>query len=340
MLPYFELTERDRQFYAEFLGPRLPRRIYDMHVHLNLLEHVNMVPEERWLSDWALECGHVLPVDDALSCSRELFPGVHYLINGFPMPVREADLQSNNRYLAREQREGKLTAFMCTLPGWDEEYLEKTLVEEGFSGVKPYPDMVSGRKGADISILDFMPPHQWAVVNKHKKATMLHLPRSERFAADENIRELLHIRQKYPEVTVIIAHFGRSFCPYYLEEGLRKLGGAGGFYFDTSAVLNPAVYDIALTQIDSKQILFGTDMPITLFHGKREWTDRTYINLSSEDFSWNTDRRSPEEESRYTLFIYEQVRAMLDAMERHGLSDEQKQEIFFRNAEYVLKVSS
>lgn len=63
--------------------------------------------------------------------------------------------------------------------------------------------------------------------------------------------------------------------------------------------------DIALTRIDQKQILFGTDMPIVLFHGKREWTDRTYINLSNEDFTWNTERRSADEESRYTLFIYE-----------------------------------
>jgi hypothetical protein len=28
--------------------------------------------------------------------------------------------------------------------------------------------------------------------------------------------------KRYPDVTVIIAHFGRSFCPYYLKEGLIK----------------------------------------------------------------------------------------------------------------------
>jgi predicted TIM-barrel fold metal-dependent hydrolase len=253
------------------------------------------------------------------------------------MPVKEADLRENNRYLADEQSKEKLTAFMCIKPKWSDEEIEKGLEEQGFLGVKPYPDMVSGVKGADISIFDFMPPHQWEILNRHRKAVMLHLPRKERLPADENIRELKQIRQKYPDLVIIVAHFGRSFCPFFLEEGLRKLGDADGFFFDTSAVLNPDVYDIAFTRLNPEQILFGTDMPISLFHGKREWTDRTYINLSSEDYSWNTDRRSPEEEAAYTLFIYEQVRAMLDAIERNGLSDDMKECIFFHNTERLLR---
>jgi hypothetical protein len=333
MKPYFELNERDRSFYEEHLRPRLPSRIYDVHVHLNLPEHVAMVPEERWRSDWALEIGHLLPADDALACAAELFPDIKYSIHGFPMPVREADLRGNNDYLEREQRAGKITAFMCVMPQWDEEYLEESLVKGGFLGVKPYPDMVSGVKGADISVFDFLPKKQLALLNRLKSRVMLHLPRKERLADSLNVRELLEIRQRFPDVTVIIAHFGRSFCPYYLEEGLKKMGGAEGFFFDTSAVLNPAVYDIALNSIDSAKILFGTDMPISLFRGKREWTDRTYINLSSQDFSWNKNRRPPEEEAEYTLFVYEQVRTILDALDRNGMTEGQRDGIFFRNAE-------
>ena len=45
MQPYFVRNEQDRLFYDEFLGPRLPKQIYDIHVHQNLLKHVRMVPE-------------------------------------------------------------------------------------------------------------------------------------------------------------------------------------------------------------------------------------------------------------------------------------------------------
>jgi hypothetical protein len=337
MKPYFKLKDVDSRFYREHLQQRLPGRIFDIHVHSNLHEHVNMVPEERWLSDWALECGHVLPVSDAASCARELFPEASYTINAFPMPVREADLKGNNEYLALQQREGRISAFMCITPQWDDGYVEQVLLQGEFAGVKPYPDMVSGVKGADMSIFDFMPHRQWSLVNRLRRAVMLHLPRKERFADDLNVRELLEIRQTYPDLDLIIAHFGRSFCPCYLEEGLKKMGGEEGFYFDTAAVLNPAVYDIAFTRLDSKRILFGTDMPICLFHGKREWTERTYRNLSSEDFSWNTNRRPPKEEAAYTLFVYEQVRAILDAMDRNGFTDGQKEDVFFLNAERLLR---
>ena len=78
-------------------------------------------------------------------------------------------------------------------------------------------------------------------------------------------------------------------------------------------------------------------MPICLFHGKREWTERAYINLSSEDFSWNTNRRSSNEEEEYTLFVYEQVRAILDAMDRNGFTDGQKEDVFFLNAKRLLR---
>jgi hypothetical protein len=337
MQPYYTLMEHDKAFYREILQPRLPSQLYDIHVHLNLQEHVAMVPQERWLSDWAMEIGHVLPVNDALACTEELFPQSRYHINGFPMPVKEADLRSNNSYLAEQQRQNKLSAFMCIMPEWKDEEIERGLEEEGFLGVKPYPDMVSGVKGADIGIFDFMPPNQWEILNRHKKVVMLHLPRKDRLPADGNIQELKHIRQSYPDLFIIIAHFGRSFCPVYLEEGLNKLGDADGFYFDTSAVLNPSVYDVALTRLHPEQILYGSDMPITLFHGRREWTDRSYINLSSEDYSWNTDRRSPEEEASYTLFIYEQLAAMLDAMDRNGISKEHREGIFFNNARCLLQ---
>jgi hypothetical protein len=38
--PYFERTPLDAAYYAEHLRPRLPARIFDVHAHLNLPEHI------------------------------------------------------------------------------------------------------------------------------------------------------------------------------------------------------------------------------------------------------------------------------------------------------------
>ena len=221
---------------------------------------------------------------------------------------------------------------MAVRPEWNVEHVEETLKKGDFVGFKPYPDMVSGVKGADMSIFDFCPHRQWAVLERHKKAVMLHLPRKERFADEDNIRELKDARQKYPNVTIIIAHFGRSFTPYYLRLGLERLGGPTGFYFDTSAVINPDVYNVAFGEIPADRILYGSDMPITFWHGKREWTERSYVNLTRENYSWNKNRRSPEEESRYTIILYEGVRAILDAIDRYALGGKAEECVFGDNA--------
>lgn len=335
MKPYFERTPFDDAFYREHIMPRIPSSVFDIHVHINLPEHIAMVPKERWLSDWALESGHLMPCEDAYACAEELYPGVEYQIAGFPWPIREADLHGNNAYLSKMLKLGRLTPFMVVRPSWPADEVEKTLIEGDFVGFKPYPDMLSGVKGAEMSIFDFMSHEQWKILNRHKKALMLHLPRRGRIADDDNVRELKEARDKYPDVAIIIAHFGRSFCPIYLEEGLEKLGGADGFYFDNSAIINPAVYDLAFSRIPSERILYGSDMPILFWHGRQEWTEREYRNLCREKFSWKIPR--PAEEATYTIFLYEQIRSVLDAIDRHGLSEEEKRGIFRDNALRVLR---
>ena len=338
MQPYFERTSRDVQFYEEFLRPRLPDAIFDSHVHLNLPEHVAAVTEERVSSDWALECGYVLPCEDAYACVRELYPDSQYSIAGFPWPIREADLEANNAYLADLSGQGLLSPFMCVRPEWPVEKIEGTLLDGQFVGFKPYADMLTGVKGADVSIFDFFPHEQWQILDRHQKAVVLHLPRRDRIADEDNVQELKEARDRYPNVAIIIAHFGRAYCPLYLEEGLDLLGSPEDFHYDTAAVVNPQVYDVAFSRIPTDRILYGSDMPILFWHGRQEWTEREYHNLCREGFSWVTERRSPAEEATYTLFLYEQMRAILDAVDRHGLSDEQKAGIFGENARGILSV--
>lgn len=160
---------------------------------------------------------------------------------------------------------------------------------------------------------------------------MLHLPRKERLADPDNARELMEIRQKFPDISIIIAHFGRAFCPYYLKKGLELMDGAEGFYFDTTAVINPAVYRLAFEKIPVDKILYGSDMPILFWHGKRKWTEREYINLCRENFSWNKHIESPEEEEKYTFFLYEQMKSILDTADEIGFTGREKAKIFYDN---------
>ena len=233
MLPFFEYTGVDKAFYLDYIAPRIPPRIFDVHVHAFLQKHVDMVPESDRKAFWASECVVILSCGDVHACGRELYHDASYAFAAFPSAIPEADTKGMNEYIAAVGRAGNYIPLMMVRP--------------------------------------------------------------ERFTDENNIRELLIACDWYPDVTIIIAHFGRSYCPWYLERGLDMMGDPSGFLFDTTAVINPAAYDIAFEQILAGIILCGSDMHVLLWHGKREWTEKSYKNFARENNTWNTDRRSPEE---------------------------------------------
>ena len=331
---YFHYTDIDREFYERRIKGRMPKTFVDSHSHMNLPEHTVDIPPERLADDWALQNGLLMSAEDAKLYYGTMFPDQQWNITSFPFPVKEAHLEDNNDYVAQCARDGKIKyGLMCIKPEYSTDYIIKEYREKGFSGLKPYPDMVSGQKGAEIGIFEFMPHEQFAMAEKEKMPIVMHLPRAGRMPDDGNIRELREIRQKYPDLTMVIAHCGRCYTPYHFGIALDKLGeDAKGFHFDTAAVLNPAVIEMALDRLDYRKILFGTDQPIFLWHGYRNWTDTKYINLAREDFPWNVHKEDPEIQKGYTLFVYRQIDNILTVLEEKGMGEDVKNAIFHENA--------
>ena len=339
MFAYFKRNALDADFYQTHIEKRLPDKIIDAHMHINLPEHVASVSEMTIKGDWALECGMVMTYEDANYYHQTLFPGKKVHILGLPWPLPEADIKANNQYLADLKQKGMLQALMTIRPEWPASYVEEILLAGNYAGFKPYPYMAAAKKGADISIFDFLPHEHLAVADRHRKAVLLHLPRKGRLADPDNIIELRQIVQKYPNIKLVLAHFGRCFNPVYFETGIKELGDElKALYFDTAAVINPAVHQLALENLQYQKILFGTDFPILLWHGKREWTETEYINLCREDFSWNL-HQYPDKEDKYTFFVYEQIKAILDSINQRPEKDKLRQAIFFDNAASVYGMS-
>lgn len=333
---WFHKTALDEAFYQEHLKERMPRAILDAHVHMNQMEHVKNVPQEKIQADWALEVGLHMDVEAAEHYNKVLFPDTPVEVNGFPFPLPEVDIPSNNEYLGQLADEGRILAMMSVRPEWTAEYCEQVLLGHAFSGFKPYPYLATDEKGADISIYDFMPRHQLEVLNRHGLALMLHLPRHGRLPAPDNIKELRQIRQDFPDIKIILAHFGRCFDRNYFRKGMGALGeDLGGFAFDTAAVTNPEVFPLALELLQPTQILFGTDNPIMIWHGEQAWNEAgSALSFAREDFRWNTHPKSPEEENAYVFIAYHQMKNILDAI---GNDETVKDLIFFRNADRLLR---
>lgn len=329
---YFKRDDKDEEFYRKYLADRLPGHIIDAHIHINLKEHVKEVKDETIRKDWALQCGYVLPIETAQEYGRILYPEQHVDLLALPFPLKEADMKANNEYVSQEFIAKNGHALMSLRPEWSPEYVEKTFVEGGFSGFKPYVSFAKNVAEEDIRIFDYMPHSHLEIADRLHAAVLIHLPRSERLADEDNIRDIKTIAGMYPNIKLVLAHMGRCFNLCYFEDGIRKLGDTvRNLYFDTTAVINPQVYKAAFQILKPEQIIFGTDQPILLWHGKREWTERTYINLCREDFLWN-QHQYPEKEDEYTLFLYEQLKAILDAIDETGGSMSMKEQVFSKNA--------
>jgi len=328
---YFKKDDLDIEFYDKYIRDRIPKKIIDMHVHISKNEYmVNAIIDQK---SWASQCNSRMEIEDYYDYAKVFYPDSELFINALPAVTKGMDIDGNNKYISDLKSAGKvLFNHMLPDPRWSPEHTEQVLIDGNFDGFKPYPDFVSGARGSEIGLFEFLTHDQWSILNEHKKSMVLHLPRAGRFPDDNNINELKTVREKYPDIKLIIAHCGRSYSMYYIEETYKKLGSLmNEFYYDLAAVLNPGVLEFMLKHVSHNLIMYGTDLPIFLWHGRRRWTYTDYFNLVREDFKFNTHEEGAEAEAKYTFFLYEQLKNILDTIDKFG-DEKLRNKIFYCNA--------
>ncbi len=327
----------DTEVYENELLPHLPPKIIDCHVHIALKEHCGPITPERLRSNWAMEVGAEQSWEELRARLTRLFPDQEVSVVAFGVPFREMDLALNNDYVLRGISEPANRAFglFVTRPEWDASLIDLAM-ERGFVGIKPYPDLAP-HSGGEPSIFDFLPHSHLEVLNARKGILTLHLPRKGRLADPDNAKELLEIHDTYPDITVIVAHIGRAFCLPTAERGLPHFVDRERICFDTSANLNADVLQYAIETIGPDRIIYGSDLPITLMHGVREYAGETYTNYTDEPFTWNVNRKTPQEEAKYTYYLYEELRALIAAVHRAGMGRNAMEKMMYGNAARLLK---
>ena len=222
MLPYFHKTELDAEYYEARLKNRLPRRMIDAHAHFNLPEHISGVSEETIAGDWACECGMVMTYEDAAGYMSAMFHDKDVGFVALPWPLRDADTIGNNAYIASLIKHRAVRGLYTLRPEYDTKQIERDYLGGEFCGFKPYPYMASLKKGAEVSIFEFMTREQFRLVNKLRAAVLMHLPRAGRLPDPDNISEIKEILDDYPDVRLVVAHFGRCSSMSSLKGVLKN----------------------------------------------------------------------------------------------------------------------
>ncbi len=342
----YEYTDVDRAFWAEHLEDWLPKKIVDAHVHVTDPGLLREPPtEEMQRSYWVCEVVRPQSAASLARCYDVAFPGRNVSLLCFGHPSLEYDIDGANVYTSRECIARGWHGLAVCRPTWNVAECERVLDLPGIIGFKPYYAMIGPSETTrdtyiESSIFDFLPHHQFEVLDDRKAWVTMHVPHADRLGHPDNLREIREIRRRYPNIVLVIAHLGRSYTEPHAREGVLPLAGDDGLYWDISAVLNPSVLDLAFREIGPKRLLYGTDNPVFYMRGRRQWQGRKYVNRTSHDFHFNTDRESPDIEARYTLYMYEALKTIKDAAARAGFDRADVEAVFRGNAERLIRAAS
>jgi len=340
----FGFSDVDKAYWERHFEPWLPREIIDAHYHFvdPELFQIETVTEEMARRYWVAEVCHMPNAAEAERSIQTTFPGRHVTCVAFGHVTLGFDIEGGNEYVRSECVRRGWYSLAVVRPTWVAEQVESWLRRPGVIGLKPYYGLIGYSKDLrhsymESSIFDYLPHHQLEVLDAYGGWLTLHVPKGERLGHPDNIREIRQIRARYPRIKLVIAHLGRCYTEAHAREGLIQLADDPGIRFDTSAVLNPDVHYLALKTIGPARILYGSDCPVMYLRGRRQFDGRRYINRTNMDFHFNTEREPPEVEAQYTLYLYEDLRAIKDACTRLGFGPDEVEAVFHGNAIRLIK---
>lgn len=324
------LTEKDLNIYTQELLPRMPENILDVHVHTWSLDFYP--PEFKFpAKDCCARFGGNFTLSFFHELMKEMLPEQKVRANCFCMP----DNFVNRDCVSQDIEPGDTVNFLIS-PDDPAELVEERIDRCGAVGVKPYwnfPAAVYNKTAAEVEIKDMLTPDQLKMLNRRKLAVTLHIPRPGRFEDPVNQRQMIELCETYPDIRFIFAHIGRAFyLKNILKSNIADFVRYPNVYFDTAMLGHEGVLRYAFDHFPAERILYGSDAPIAMLRGKSVEINDQYAYLMGEEYELGTVIYDTKHSVNFTFFLYEQLRALLNAAPTEALSG-----IFFDNADKLFK---
>lgn len=319
------MTPNDVRIYQEELAPRLPKKIFDAHVHVfnkDFFPEGFRFPEKSTYNKF----GGEFPIELWRELMQEILPEQEVWLNCFSTP--SLDIDNDRTPAVRGEREFVMA---MVSPADSVETLSRRIEKSNAVGVKPYLNYaahVYGKKSNDVEVNDMLTVEQLEYLNGKSLAVTFHIPRSGRFADPLNQRQMIALCEKYPNVKFIFAHIGRAyFMRNIIDSNIEEFSQYPNAYFDTAMINSADIMKYTFDHFPLERVLFGTDTPIALLRGKSVEINNQYAYLMGENYAIGTSIIDTSGVVEFTTFFYEQLRAMLDATPKADLD-----KLFFTNA--------
>ncbi len=321
-----EITEHDRTIYENEIKPYLPKHVFDAHVHLIASRfHPNIKETLAFVKDPTMNDVDCASLQEWWSA---LLPDstVAGMMMGFP--TTDVDMAQENAYVAEQSKAEGYPFALLTHPTTSAEDLEAEIKRLRPSVLKPYLIFAQNGDTAMAAITDLIPEHQLALADQYGLAIMLHVSKPQGMADADNLTDITRLIKEFPKAQFILAHCGRCFIPPNMEKTLDQLPVADNLWLDTSAVCDLGVFIELLNRYDRSRILFGTDLVSpTAFRGN-------YIRMGMSWHACTADMvtRPGGMPDKTTYAVYEGLSSLCRAMRLSGCSEDDRLDIFYRNA--------
>ena len=318
------VTDYERRVFREEFADRLPRKIFDSHVHIVLKRSY---PADRGTEniDYLAPHGGEFTVRRFFEVYEELLPNIEMSLAGFGMPAMHVDRSDAANFGANNKRVFGLRL----LSAYDSvEQVEADIRKYRLAGVKPYANMALKNPGREVELLDFFTPVQLEMLNRLKLIAVVHIPRQMRLEDPLNRKQMKHLCEKYPNATFIFAHIGRAYYQRCATNYVDEFVEFPNAYWDTAMINHEGVLKYTFDHFPAERILFGTDAPISFIHGKSVEINHQYAYVMPEEYDFGTTLIDRTGKIRYVPFLYEQLRSVLAL----DLPRQMLEDFFFNNA--------
>ncbi len=324
-----EYTAFDRQIWEEELADFVPPRVFDAHIHLFDRQHLPPSSANGWSN---------ADLNVIQRWAEQLYPGreTHFLVLGSPAPG--VDVPAHNRWAYEQVRRDPSSRFnRLVTPACDLEAIRRDIQQPGVIGLKPYRLFSVTGDIAQCRIHEFLPHPQLELADELGLWVTMHLSRFHGCADDKNLDDLEeYTTKRYPRIRWILAHCARSFTYWPIRQAIARLRDLPNIWYDTSAVTDVRPLITLFSQEDTRRILYGSDgVDSTYFPGQYVALGRAWQALDTS----RIELKFPHCDGRPVLAIYEQLLSMKHAAELAELTDEQMNDIFWRNASELFDIS-
>lgn len=331
MMRNWTFTPLDQRI-AEEIQADLPDALFDAHAHLLRKTDAPQPPSGIWadgpeeisVSVWRRHIGRLI--------------GSDRLVGGLLIPSpgctkRPERIAAANAYVfERIADDPALRGLALVAPQMTPEAYEPLLANPQFAGFKPYHVFSDHRPTFEAPLSSYLPEWAWELAQRHGLVITLHMVRDRALADPDNLREIIHYCERYPNARLILAHAARGFHAPNTVKAIDALRGLENVWFDSSAVCEPEAYVAILNAFGPRRLMWGTDFPVSEIRGRCVTVGDGFAWLQPDSVLW--DKTGPQ--GRPALVGLESLRALRAATDTLGLNAADRRDIYADNARRLL----